>query len=90
MNLNRELPLPRCAEWVIPHAGAEREIERLDSYLPNNYGIAATIWGADTVTVLIAGIDVAGWTMDAYVKDRLASGSIYVNEVALAQGVAVD
>ena len=64
----------------------QRSVEAL---LPSQYRVLAT-WpqGASTVA-LVAGHDVAGWTMDAYVLPRLASGGWYGHEVdaSTARGV---
>jgi len=47
-------------------------------YLPSNY--TAVVRMDDKIAIW--GTDVAGWTMDDYVIPRLASGGIYVKEIA--------
>lgn len=51
------------------------EIVRL--YLPTNY----KLYTCDD-DMLIAGKDVAGWTMDGYVIPRLQSGNIIAKEIS--------
>ena len=55
--------------------------ERVERYLPRGYRVVdADITGADGDSVVIAGVDHAGWTLDGYVLPRLASGCIYGSE----------
>jgi hypothetical protein len=58
--------------------------ETVAAYLPDNYTIVGrtAIRHTNTVQFLIAGRDVAGWTLDDYVIPRLASGMYYAEEVA--------
>lgn len=52
------------------------------SYLPRNYRVDGVRWDQDAfMTVLISGVDVAGWTLDDYVIPRLGSGLIGCREV---------
>lgn len=51
--------------------------EQLARYLPSNYKIRLQV----PEGILIAGEDVAGWTLDGYVIPRLASGLIWAHEV---------
>ena len=56
--------------------------EMVARYLPANYRVVdADITGDDGDTVIIEGIDVAGWTLDAYIIPRLASGLLWATEV---------
>lgn len=51
------------------------------AYLPGNYKVVTV--GADErnfASVVIAGQDSAGWTLDGYVIPRLASGMIFAKE----------
>lgn len=50
----------------------------VDAYLPDNYRVAGTLPNGD---IVIAGEDRLGWTLDAYVLPRLASGLIFASEV---------
>jgi hypothetical protein len=58
--------------------------ERVAAYLPGNYRVVGrtAIRASDEVQILIAGRDVAGWTLDDYVIPRLASGLIFAEEIA--------
>lgn len=58
--------------------------ETIAAYLPSNYQVidvnpADEEWPAGSV--IIAGVDVAGWTLDGYVIPRLGSGLMYAREV---------
>ena len=55
------------------------DAERVAAYLPRGYEVVTTV----TDGVLIAGRDNSGWTLDAYVLPRLASGLMFGNEVAV-------
>lgn len=48
------------------------------AYLPDNYEVI--YWNIDGV--VIAGTDVAGWTLDKYVIPRLGSGNMGCYELA--------
>ena len=52
-------------------------VESVAAYLPRSYEVVAERDGV----VLIAGRDNSGWTMDAYVIPRLASGLLWATEV---------
>lgn len=57
--------------------------QTLERYLPENYKIVEEPdphWPGDDEW-LIAGIDVAGWTLDGYVIPRLASGLYWAREL---------
>ena len=60
-------------------AGAERT-EVLERYLPDNYRVVSEPEPYDE-TWLIAGEDVAGWTLDGYVIPRLRSGNMGAREL---------
>jgi hypothetical protein len=55
----------------IRYALVSADVDRVAAYLPDDYRVIGSV---DSRTV-IAGRDVAGWTLDAYVIPRLASGS---------------
>lgn len=59
------------------------KVEQLKAYMPGNYEVVGRtpIGASNTVSVLIAGRDVAGWTLDGYVIPRLASGLYYAEEI---------
>ena len=54
--------------------------ESIAAYLPDNYRVIGSVDG-ETV---IGGRDVAGWTLDAYVIPRLASGLYFATEIDLS------
>lgn len=56
---------------------------RVAAYLPTNYRVLGTV-GGQTV---IGGRDEAGWTLDAYVIPRLASGLFFASEIDLSHPV---
>ena len=60
-------------------AGAKRT-EVLERYLPDNYRVVGEP-EPYVETWLIAGEDVAGWTLDAYVIPRLRSGNMGAREM---------
>ena len=49
-------------------------------YLPDNY----VVDGVTSLGIVVSGRDVAGWTLDAYVLPRLASGLIFGEEIDLS------
>jgi hypothetical protein len=61
--------------------------EQLAAYLPENYAILHELVegtnGHERLVFVIAGEDVAGWTLDDYVIPRLASGLLWCTEVDL-------
>lgn len=59
------------------------KVEQLKAYMPANYEVLGRtpIGGTNTVSVLIGGRDIAGWTLDGYVIPRLASGMYYAVEI---------
>ena len=64
--------------------GRDITIERVAAYLPANYrAVDGDITGDAGDTVIIEGLDVAGWTLDDYVIPRLASGLLWATEVDL-------
>jgi hypothetical protein len=48
-------------------------------YLPANYRVAEE--DVSTLSCIVAGHDNAGWTLEAYVIPRLASGLIHAEEI---------
>jgi hypothetical protein len=63
----------------------DRFLDRVRAYLPRNYGASIAPAGtvADVEGILVYGRDSAGWTLDGYVIPRLASGSMFAEEVAV-------
>jgi hypothetical protein len=61
--------------------GGARSLEAVQNYLPSNY-IARKDDDRTTIApIIIEGYDRAGWTLDAYVIPRLASGLITAIEI---------
>lgn len=66
---------------------AQRRLQTIERYLPDNY--TATLTWSDRPDadpdgereILITGEDFAGWTLDAYILPRLASGLHWAEEV---------
>ena len=59
-----------------------RRVEEVAAYLPGNYNVLdSRDEVAGRLLVLISGSDEAGWTMDDYVKPRLASGLMGCEEI---------
>jgi hypothetical protein len=54
--------------------------EQIAAHLPDNYQVLGSV---DRQTV-IAGRDAAGWTLDAHVLPRLASGLYFATEIDLS------
>jgi hypothetical protein len=64
--------------------GRDITVDRVGAFLPANYRVVdADITGLDGDTVIVAGTDNAGWTLDDYVIPRLASGLLWATEVDL-------
>lgn len=63
--------------------GRDLSREQLERYLPSNYRISEEMPTPDTrlKAYMIEGRDEAGWTLQAYVIPRLASGLIGCQEV---------
>lgn len=85
-DLGNEEDLVELANDILRDSGAQTQPERVaftdasvsevDPYLPGNYSCEVSV---DRGT-RIYGYDRAGWTMDAYVIPRLASGCIFAKE----------
>jgi hypothetical protein len=54
--------------------------EQIVAYLPDNYQVLGSVDGQ----TVIGGRDAAGWTLDAYVLPRLASGLYFATEIDLS------
>jgi hypothetical protein len=54
--------------------------EVVAKYLPDNY----VVDGVTSLGIVVSGRDKAGWTLDAYVLPRLASGLIFGTEIDLS------
>ena len=55
-------------------------VETVAAYLPSNYAVIAVDKDG---SIIIGGIDNHGWTLNAYVIPRLASGMIHCEEIPL-------
>ena len=60
--------------------------ERVAVYLPAGYQVVGYLKDVGLDTVLIAGVDEAGWTFEDYVQPRLASGLYFATELLEAVG----
>ena len=63
---------------VTSDMGKAPNLDTVRSYLPTNY--RASVLANDTI--LVSGIDNAGWTLTGYVLPRLASGWIVAKEIS--------
>jgi len=62
--------------------GRDITAERVARFLPSNYAVVdADVVGREGDSVIVSGTDNAGWTMDAYVIPRLATGLLWAQEV---------
>lgn len=64
----------------VRYATVKGNLDTIRNYLPSNYSAAQRHDGS----VLIFGVDSAGWTLDGYVIPRLASGMYYAKELEIA------
>jgi len=64
----------------IRYALVSADDDQVAAYLPDNYRVVGSVDGQ----TVIAGRDVAGWTLDAYVIPRLASGLYFATEIDLS------
>lgn len=69
--------------WAVVQ-GMDCNMRIVTSYLPNNYSVMGL---ADQGGVLIAGEDVAGWTLDGYVRPRLSTGLMSCTEISQPEGM---
>jgi hypothetical protein len=77
--------LDSCDTAAVRYAKVSKSLARDDQiarYLPGNYQI---IESCDEYAI-VAGADVAGWTLDKYVMPRLSSGLITSEEVEWPPG----
>jgi len=71
-------PIRRQLERTALIVGNGITADRVSAYLPRGYRVVeADITGRQGDSVIIAGHDVAGWTLEDYVLPRLASGGLY-------------
>jgi hypothetical protein len=80
------VPVQRKRKAIVtsPSAGQHHPLAILDtvsSYLPSNFTACESSGTIHGDCILIEGFDRAGWTLDAYVIPRLASGLIVAKEV---------
>jgi hypothetical protein len=66
----------RTAKVMVPDHVYGEFVTILKRYMPSNY----RVYVCDD-DILIAGNDVAGWTLDGYVIPRLASGGYTAKEI---------
>jgi hypothetical protein len=64
---------------IVRNARSRREVS---AYLPEGYFVIGEGVSDGRTTYIIAGYDSQGWTLDAYVIPRLASGLIAAEEVS--------
>lgn len=66
-----------------------RDRQEAEAYLPDNYRVIYEEKAEDELRprFVIAGEDVAGWTLDAYVTPRYHSGLIWTTEVDLSHPI---
>lgn len=75
---------------IVWHARNRRHVE---AYMPDNYRVIheALGWqltdGIPTEVYVIAGEDVAGWTLDGYIIPRLQSGNFVAEEIDLSHPI---
>lgn len=70
---------PTYKRAIVRNVEAGREREQVEAYLDTtNYKVLEVL---EDGAVLIGGTDVSGWTLDAYVIPRLASGLLFAEEV---------
>lgn len=72
---------PKVQRRTAEVSGLNASAKTVAAYLPRNYQVdgEGTSEFGDT-TVLISGIDVAGWTFEDYVQPRLGSGLLMARE----------
>ena len=80
------VPVQRKRRAIVtsPSAGQHHPLAILDTvrnYLPSNFTACESNGTIHGSVILIEGYDRAGWTLDAYVIPRLASGLIVAKEV---------
>ena len=64
--------------------------DKPEAYMPSNYAVLHTGEHPDNPkwrAAVIGGYDSAGWTLDAYVLPRLASGGMHGQEIDLSHPV---
>lgn len=66
--------------YAIIHTPAEHTVA---SYLPANYEVLGCVEHDGKLVTVIGGRDNCGWTLDAYVLPRLASGLYFGEEIGL-------
>lgn len=77
-----------------------RDRSEAEAYLPDNYKVigelieregqvpyGCTANGTEQLVFVIAGEDVAGWTLDGFVRPRYASGLIQTEEIDLSHPI---
>lgn len=74
--------MERHNRYAIVYRSERHEVE---PYLPDNYEIVGQVLDAGRLATIIAGQDVAGWTLDSYVIPRLQSGLRFAAELEATQ-----
>ena len=76
-------PVRRQIERTALIVGRGITAERVAAYLPAGYRVVeADVIGKQGDSVIIAGYDIAGWTLEDYVIPRLASGCMFATTPA--------
>lgn len=76
-------PIRRQIERTALIVGRGITAERVAAYLPAGYRVAESdVIGREGDSVIIAGHDIAGWTLEDYVIPRLASGGMFATSPA--------
>ena len=76
--IGADQPVRRQLERTALIVGNGITADRVAAYLPAGYRVVeADITGRQGDSVIIAGHDIAGWTLEDYVLPRLASGGLY-------------
>lgn len=68
---------------IMRYALVAADAAAVSAYLPENYRVLGSVDGQ----AVIGGRDAVGWTLDAYVIPRLASGLYFATEVDLSHPV---
>lgn len=68
-----------------------REIGRVPAYLPRGWEVVdADETGLDGDSCIVRGVELAGWTFVDYVQPRLASGSLWADELEESEALELE